>query len=208
MLKPLTRYLPLLVLLLGLAGCAVSPPETGKAEQKGKATAGKLSPQAAAAFDRAIWSVKAGRDEEALQLFRQMTSQYPDVAIGFINRGLLELKFRKYPEAEQSFRQAVALKPANAVAYTHLGIAYRNQGKFEAALAAYQQAIKADPDYELAWLNMGILYDIYLQDLPQALASYQRYKTLHKADDKTVDKWIVDLTRRVKTMKKKSGQTS
>ncbi len=193
--------LGLILPLLWLGGCATAPPEAGAgaAEAKKKSA---LPPEAQAAYERARWSVQAGRDQEAMDLFRQMTQKWPDLEIGHVNLGLLLLRAGKTDEALAALERAVQLRPDDAVAWNHLGIALRHKGQFHKALDAYRQALKIRPDYANAYRNLGILYDIYLQELPQALDAYKRYQQLTGGDDETVKKWIVDLERRVAAAQK------
>lgn len=181
------------VVVLWLAGCATAPQEPAGTAAK----QGALPPAAQAAFERARWSVEAGRDQEAIDLFRQMTVKWPDLALGHVNLGLQELKAGNTDAALAALERAVQLAPDDAVAWNHLGVALRRKGRFHKALDAYRQALKQRPDYANAWLNLGILQDIYLQDLPQALEAYQRYQKLTGEENGEVKKWIVDLQRRI-----------
>jgi lipoprotein NlpI len=54
-----------------------------------------------------------------------------------------------------------------------------------------------DPNYAYAHLNYGILLDLYLGELENALAHYQKFQQLTPEEDKEVTKWIVDLERRI-----------
>jgi Flp pilus assembly protein TadD len=114
-----------------------------------------------------------------------------------VNLGVLFLRKARYEDAKNALLQATTIKPQDAVAQTHLGIAYRNLGEFKKAEQSYQEALRADPNYAYAHLNAGILYDIYLQKLPEALQHYEQYKALSKDSNDLVEKWIIDLKRRV-----------
>ena len=46
-------------------------------------------------------------------------------------------------------------------------------------------------------MNLGILFDLYLQDLEQALAHYRRYQELMSEENEQVAGWIVDIERRL-----------
>jgi len=180
-----------------LAGCATS----GGSMDGEFVAGGQALPDAARSiYARAIWSAKAGRDKQAMALFRQMTREYPAVSLGYTNLGLLHLQAKQPGLAAEALQQAVQLNPADAVAYNHLGVAWRELGKFDQARQAYQQALRLKPDYANAHLNLGILYDIFIQDLAQALQHYERYQVLTGKTDKQVGKWVVDLQRRVNKM--------
>jgi tetratricopeptide (TPR) repeat protein len=125
-----------------------------------------------------------------------MTQDNPDVAIAYTNLGLLYLKKGDMEAAQKALEQSIALNPVDALAYNHLGVTLREQGKFQESQTAYLQAIKLDESYADAHLNLGILYDLYLQQLPNALQQYQRYQELTGGNDQTIAKWIVDLQRR------------
>ena len=57
-------------------------------------------------------------------------------------------------------------------------------------------AVTSNPDYALAHYNLGVLNELYLQRLDIALKHFETYQAL-VGDDRQVEKWIVDLRRRV-----------
>ena len=178
---------------LGLAACASGPgTESGE-----KAPSVKADPQAQAEFTQALQALKSGRDDDALRMLTGMTRKYPSLAGPFTNLGLLYIKQGKFAEAKQALLQATTIKPDDAIAYNHLGVVYRELGEFKQAQQAYEQALKLKPDYAAAYLNIGILYDVYFNNLAQALVNYEKYQTLNGSPDDKVEKWIVDLKRRV-----------
>jgi len=61
---------------------------------------------------------------------------------------------------------------------------------------AYLAAVAAEPGYALPHYNLGVLYELYLQRLEPALAHFETYQELSGADEE-VEKWIVDLKRRI-----------
>lgn len=173
------------------------PVKTSKPLPKNVKPELKLSKKTQAAYDRAILSAKAGRDQEAIDLFRKMTDAHPGAAIGYTNLGLLYLKTGELNLAEESLQHAVTLNASDAVAYNHLGVVMREQGRFNEAQTAYLRALKINDKYAEAHLNLGILYDLYLQNLAKALQQYKRYQALTGEGDQQVSKWIIDLQRRV-----------
>jgi Flp pilus assembly protein TadD len=182
-----------LLACLGLAACASGP----SSERGEKAATVNVDPQAQSEFRQAVQALKDQRDDDALRLLIGLTRKYPNLAGPFTNLGLLYIKQGKYAEAKQALLQATTIKPDDAVAFNHLGVAYRELGEFKQAQQAYEQALKLKPDYADAHLNLGILFDVYLNDLAQALAHYEKYQALSSSPDGKVAKWIVDLKRRV-----------
>lgn len=197
--KQYTNIIPALVCSV-LIGCASSP---GGSSDGSYSTASAPPPDVdsstQAAYKKAVNAMKNGRDEIAIAQFAAITKTHPNLAGAFTNMGLIYLAGGDYEEAAKNLLQATTIKPGDAVAQTHLGVAYRHMGKFQEAKTAYDMALKSNPGYPFAHLNAGILYDIYLSDLARALKHYQQYQALTNGKDKLVDKWIIDLQRRLKT---------
>ena len=194
------KFLIVSVVCTLLSACASIPgwntsSDTGKSTDKAKIFA-------PAGYNNAITASREGKYDEAIELFTAITASNPDFANAYTNIGLLQTKKGDTKAAEEAFRKALTLNDKDAVAYNHLGILLREQGKFDEAKAMYLSAVKTNPDYAIAWLNLGILYDLYLQDLPNALIQYNTYQKLTSNQDKTVEKWIVDLNKRIQSLNK------
>jgi Flp pilus assembly protein TadD len=169
------------------AAAATAPPP----EQPGKVVK--------AQFKQAIDFMQSGKDEEASALFTNITKLDPNLASPHTNLGILFYREGKLNKAEAAFKQALQLDAKDYVAANYLGMLYRSQGRFAAAETAYKQALSANPDYGYAHLNLAILYDLYLDDLPQALDHYLRYQQLGGAGDKRLKGWLADLRQRMKS---------
>ena len=192
-----------IVLLVGaviLTGCETLPEKSSTSQPVMVPTGAKST------YARAVEAVKAGRNAQAIQLFKGLTRDYPDFAASYTNLGLLYLKNNKLTEAEHVLNQAIMLNPSDAIAYNHLGVVLRQRGEFELARQAYMTALRIKANYAGAHLNLGILHDIYLHDLGQALQNYQQYQALTGEKDKLVAKWIVDLQRRVNSKSMAGGR--
>ncbi len=114
---------------------------------------------------------------------------------------LRELRPVRYGKSERNEAgverdQPVNANPKKPAEFNQLGISYRQQGQFTKAREAYEQAIALDEHDATAVLNLGILNDLYLWDLPQALALYERYLAMTPAGDATVTKWVADIKNR------------
>ena len=184
-----------LPLLLWLSACASGPGDVTIANTSSSPV--NVDAEARTEYQLALAALNDGNDGQAIHHLTRLTSKYPNLAGPFVNLGILYLKKAQYEDAQQALLQATTIKPGDAVAQTHLGIAYRHLGEFKKAEQSYLQALKTDPKYAYAHLNAGILYDIYLQELPKALQHYEQYKALTNNSDNLVEKWIIDLKRRV-----------
>lgn len=146
-------------------------------------------------------ALKAGEIRFAIELLEQVSISAPEFEHVFTNLGLAYFKQKNYDDAELALHRAIKSDPNDAIAYNHLGIIKRLQGQFDSARQTYQKAIQIDNTYASAYLNLGILYDIYLQDLEQALQQYKRYQALTGNDSNSVGKWIIDIQRQLNTVK-------
>ena len=197
------------VLLLAalLLGACQSGPKKAPAPEPGTATAEQPAAEADMQqqfYAEAVASLKSGKTALAVELLEQVSNDAPDKPYVFTNLGLAYFKLQELDLAQQAFKQAIARDSKDAVAHNHLGILQRQRGQFEDALDRYQRAIEIDSDYASAHLNLGILFDIYLQDLGQALRQYQKYQALTSEEDSQVAGWIVDIQRRLKSASSKS----
>ena len=183
-----------------LSACITLPGFNSKSDAAKPAEKAKIF--APTGYNSAISAAKAGQYDAAIAQFTEVTNSNPDFANAYTNLGLLHAQKRNADEADKAFRKAISLNDKDAVSYNHLGILLREQGKFAEAKAMYQSAIQSKPDYAIAWINLGILYDLYLHDLPNALIQYNTYQKLTGNQDKIVEKWIIDLDKRIHSLNK------
>lgn len=195
--------LALLAVVAMLAGCAGGGAEPrAPAEDRETLTpvsgeaALEAAPEAQGLFQQAVAVLAAGDYVEAELRFEEFILQYPNFPGAHVNLAIVHAKNGDEKAAEDSITDALILDPRHAQALNQLGMLLRRQGKFEEAEAAYLRAIDAAPDYALAHYNLGVLYELYLRRLELALAHYERYQAVG-GDDAAVEKWIVDLKRRI-----------
>ena len=113
-----------------------------------------------------------------------------------MNLAIIHVNNEDDDAARASIDAALAINPDHAPALNQQGMLLRRNGKFLEAEAAYLKAVTASPDYGLAHYNLGVLNELYLQRLDVALQHFEQYYAI-VGDDKQVEKWISDLTRRV-----------
>lgn len=162
-------------------------------------------------YSRALGFMDAGDDARAIVEFEKVIEAYPEYAGPHVNLGIIYSRNGRADAALVELQTAVAICSDCAVAHNQLGILQRQQGRFSEAEQSYLAAIAADPDYALAYLNLGVLYDLYQGRTELALQYYEEYKARHRPDaveqSDVVDKWIIDLRRRVDATQKAAEAT-
>ena len=150
------------------------------------------------AYKNALSAIKNSELKQAQSLLQEVINKQPNFSNAYVNLGIVYLKNNSLSQAENSFNHALRINPKNIFALNQLGILHRQQGDFSAAKSYYIKAIDTKSDYANAHLNLGILYDLYFYDFPNAIEQYKIYQTLTKDKNKQVEKWIIDLERRLK----------
>lgn len=203
-----------ILLSLGLTACQSTPPEATPEPQvviAPKEAAADVKPAPEPKPDpeqelylQAIGSAKKDKHKLAIQYLNELIKLNPEFRQVHTSLGLALLQTNQQEQAKQAFKNAIKQDKSDAIAYNHLAIIQRQEGLFKPALENYNLAIKADPEYANAYLNLGILLDIYLQDLPKALEQYLMFQKLTDNKDERIEKWVLDIKRRIEAKSKKS----
>lgn len=147
-------------------------------------------------FALAMQLMNDGKLDDAMAKLQTIEQKAPQFAGPLLNQGLILVKQKRYADAITTLQRAIALNDKNPYGHNLLGIALRETGRFQDARAAYEKAIALDANYAKAHFNLAVLADLYLQDLPLALAHYEKYQQLQMKADQGVANWIVDLQKR------------
>lgn len=189
--------------LLLLAGCAEFAELTSPANRPQPPGAGAsggtiqyVPPDALTRFERATAALAAGDFAEAEFRFNKLSLLYPDYPGVYVNLAIIHAHNDNDDATRAAIDAALALNADHPAALNQLGMLLRRNGKFIEAEAAYLKAVTASPDYALAHYNLGVLNELYLQRLDYALENFEQYQSL-VGNDKQVEKWIIDLRRRV-----------
>ena len=188
-------------ILLSLAACS-APMPSSTPSQMFKEEAGMSAPVPAKTeysdkdFGRALAALKDGNLKQAEKLFLVVSQVHPELVSPHSNLGIIYYQGGRWEEALNAFQQAVKLDQQDYVAYNYLGIVQRNMGQFLDAKLAYEHALDIKPDYSYAHLNLAILYDLYLNELGQAMNHYSQYMTLTGGEDKRINGWMADMRQR------------
>jgi len=110
---------------------------------------GVTAPKVAAAPVIPFEYLAAGNIEKALEMYRQIKKEKPNIAAvseGRINGlGYGFLRAKKLPEAIAYFKLNVEFYPKSSNVYDSLGEAYMAQGERDLAIANYKKALELDP---------------------------------------------------------------
>ncbi len=193
----------LLLCVLLLPACSqINISHSGSRQPDSRAVEAALSPATMQQFQAALELIALQKYQQAEIALQDLIAVHPSLAGLYLNLGMIYASTDRDELAQQAFTKAIELNPDNTSAYNELGILYRKSGKFEKALLSYQQALTIAPDYALAHRNIGILYDLYLLQPTQALQHYRRYQDLIEADDRQVELWIAEISKRVQNAHK------
>ena len=207
MLQSLIKFAVLAVIMTLLGACATP----GSGRRSGTNTGGDYPATVKNRYAKALGYMDAGDDMRAQRALEAFGEAYPDYAGAQVNLGIIYDRNGRPNAAEAAFRRAVSVCTECAAAYNHLGIVQRQKGLFDEAEQSYLRAIEANPDYALAYYNLGVLYDLYRGRPDLALQYYEAYveHAGDGADVKDVNKWIIDLKRRVGKPQRtaRSGET-
>ncbi|HEX7719930.1 MAG TPA: tetratricopeptide repeat protein [Woeseiaceae bacterium] len=205
------RALPVPALLLAavlLAGCASgTAPRNSGVEAAATPDAQRSIPQRAQTlYEQAVAAMAAGNALDAELRFKEFLLNYPDFPGAWVNLAIIAAGQGDDAAAASHIESALQIDPSNAAALNQLGMLKRRQGFFPEAEAAYMKAVTAQPEYALAHYNLGVLNELYLQQLDTALQHFELYLELGGSDEQ-VEKWVVDLKRRISVAQRTANVT-
>ena len=184
--------------IAGLTGCGGSQPQVRDASG---VVVVAYPADATSRYARALGFMDSGDDERAVIEFERVIGDWPEYAGPHVNLAIIHERNGRPDATMLALRRAIEVCSNCAVAYNQLGVQQRQRGLFAEAEQSYLAAIESNPNYALAYFNLGVLYDLY-QDRPDlALQYYEGFAERRRPeaiDEKDiVDKWIIDLRRRV-----------
>lgn len=103
----------------------------------------------------ADFDLQSGRQEKAINLFKQVLSEDPKNVQALTDLAFQELQRKKYAEAESYYRRALRGAPDSPNLETGLGEALLAENQKDAAMTAFRKALEADPNQPLALLELG-----------------------------------------------------
>jgi predicted Zn-dependent protease len=128
-------------------------------------------------FEKANQLVEAGKLDEAIAVYLDVTAKYPNIPETYFNVGSVYAQQEKWPEAEAAYQKVIELQPGNTMAKVLLAETHKNMGRAEEAVAAVEQLIAENPDDPELHYNLGVFY-LNAQRYEEAFASFDRVRVL------------------------------
>ena len=107
------------------------------------------------AFEAAVEAHRAGRLDEAEQVYRDVLTSRPDDFEARHMLGIAQLQKGQLEDALASFQDAIAGNPTDPRFHNGLGDALMRLRRPEAARSAFEQALARDPEFVIALSNRG-----------------------------------------------------
>jgi len=96
-----------------------------------------------------------------------------DLAVAYLNRGLLQEKQGQHSDAVSDLNEAIRLDPNFAAAFLDRGVAYQNMGQYELAVQDYNRTIALNPNSATAYFNSGLVYS-FMRHYDAAILAYDQ----------------------------------
>lgn len=197
---------PALVLTLLLSGCSNTPTKPAEDVQpapQGQVQAQALAPAFEADYARAQVLLNSQAYDKAIPVLTKICTANPGFADAWANLALAYYGQKDYAKAEQAVARALALDNSGAEIYGLAGLIQVGLGHYKQAENHYRSALKLDASCASCHYNLALLYDLYYQDLGQAIAHYQAYLDHITNTDEDTQAWIEELKR---NLARKAGQ--
>ncbi len=120
-----------------------------------------------------------GKNDEAIEAYKQAIEIAPEQIFVWNNLGNLCLKIMRNDEAMLAFQKTLNHNPRDPIAWSGLGTVYYRIGYVEDSIAAYRKAIEYAPLLAYPWAGLGDAY-ITIGSDPEAIIAYQKAIELNK----------------------------
>jgi len=120
-----------------------------------------------------------GKNDEAIEAYKQAIEIAPEQIFVWNNLGNLCLKIMRNDEAMLAFQKTLTHNPRDPIAWNGLGTVYYKIGYIDDSVNAYRKAIEYAPLLAYPWAGLGDSYASTGRDL-DAIAAYQKAIELNK----------------------------
>lgn len=193
-----TKYASLALAMLLMSGCSLFAKKPSL--QDSALDFSQPIPEALTeAYNKGLLLLKKEQYPEALQQWQETVSQWPNYPGVWSNLAISQWHLEEYKEGLNSSEKALAINSEFCPAIKINALLQKENGQFLDAVSSYEKAALCAPEDADIPYNIGIIYDLYLQDLRQALAYYSYAQELLTEENATLAMWITDLQNRQPT---------
>lgn len=126
-------------------------------------------------FLRGVAQADAGKTEDAIATFTQLTQDYPELPEPYNNLAVLHAQQNQLDKARIALEMAVRNNPAYATAHENLGDIYARL-----AQQSYAKAMQLDPNNTTVKPKLALLRDLFQRPAPAAAAARAAASTPRK----------------------------
>jgi tetratricopeptide (TPR) repeat protein len=197
--KPRVKRLPhsslcalLMMVALLVGGCSSGPTSTGDAPTI-SAKAAPLAEKDRAAYNNSLTDLEKGNTQQAAALLTKIANSNPGYLDAWINLAIANYKLKDIDAAKRAIVQAHKLQPTSAEINNIRGLISAEEGRYKDAEQLYIAALKLNPKSASTHYNLALLYDVYYQDIAQAISHYESYLSLSSQKDEETEAWTDEL---------------
>lgn len=193
-----TKYASLALAIFMLSGCSLFAKKP--ALQDSALDFSQPIPEALTeAYNAGLLLLKKEQYADAQQQWQSTASQWPNYPGVWSNLAISQWHLEEYKEGLESSEKALDLNAEFCPALKIKALLQKENGQFLDAVSNYEKAAQCAPEDADIPYNIGIIYDLYLQDLRQALVYYNQAQELLTEENDTLAMWITDLQNRQPT---------
>lgn len=178
--------------LLVLAGCATQAP-TEKSPATASTTPTTLAPGEAKSYRDALARIEQGDAGKAISSLKKLAQAHPGQPGLWLNLAIAQYQDQRLDDAKATLAYVQNLDDDIADAHNLAGLLAVDQGDYSAAEKSYRTALKLNKHFADAHYNLALLYDMFYQDISQAVEHYQHYLALTQEEDKATSAWVEEL---------------
>lgn len=192
--KP-TAYVPKPIAPIGQAQNAMPQPVAPQGAVAGQQfvapSASAENPAMTAIIEEGQKLYDAGKYDEAMAKFVEVTSVDPQNAVAFNNIGLIYKKKNNYAQAENYYKKALAIRPDYPECLNNLAVLKVASGDTLEASLFLKKAISADSTYADAYFNLAVLNDNQ-GNYKEAISNYKLFLQYTATTDNSLTTKIKD----------------
>lgn len=198
--RPLTfklgdNLIPLLFVLsaLLLSGCQSTKPNRSQAQQTLNKGSQQPNEAQTLVYKKALAFLDNKQYDKSYTLLIRLSKELPSFSGSWVNLGLIKLVQKDPQSAKRFVERAIELSPQLPQAMNLLGLIATHDRDIKQAEKYYLKALKLNDKYANAHYNLALLYEVYLQDIGNAVKHYQAYLANNDGEDATTQGWLENL---------------